>query len=212
MSSTINSPQDPDRTTPVGYHDQPSDRGGLDRGQVVAREKERFGGMKFGSAFFGWLAASGTAVLLGALLAAVGAAVGANSNATTADATNNAQTIGIVGAITLLVVTLVAYFCGGYVAGRMARFDGVKQGVGVWLWAVIAAIVVAVLSAIAGAKFNVLSSLNAFPSIPVSASALTTGGIITAILVAVIALVGAILGGLAGMRYHRKVDKAGLDN
>jgi hypothetical protein len=40
------------------------------RHDVVAREKERFGGIKFGSAFFGWLAATGTAVILTALVAA----------------------------------------------------------------------------------------------------------------------------------------------
>jgi hypothetical protein len=33
------------------------------RHDVVAREKERFGGIKFGSAFFGWLAATGTAAV-----------------------------------------------------------------------------------------------------------------------------------------------------
>lgn len=38
------------------------------REEVVSRERERFGGMKFGSAFFGWLTAMGTAVLLTALL------------------------------------------------------------------------------------------------------------------------------------------------
>ncbi|RII86453.1 hypothetical protein DZF95_17230, partial [Clavibacter michiganensis] len=32
------------------------------RQDVLAREKDRFGGIKFGSAFFGWLTATGTAV------------------------------------------------------------------------------------------------------------------------------------------------------
>ena len=40
---------------------------------------------------------------------------------------------------------------------------------------------------------------------------LTTAGVVTAIGVAIVSLVGAILGGLAGMRFHRRVDKAGLD-
>src|SRR6478609_4762648 len=40
------------------------------RETVVAREKEQFGGVKIGSAFFGWLAATGMAVLLTALVAA----------------------------------------------------------------------------------------------------------------------------------------------
>lgn len=43
--------------------------------------------------------------------------------------------MGMVGIIVLGVIVLVAYYCGGYVAGRMARFDGMKQGLAVWLWA-----------------------------------------------------------------------------
>ena len=187
---------------------------GLDRASVVERQKESYGGIKIGSAFFGWLTATGTAVLLTALLAATGAAIGVATNTQAGQAadqaTQNADTIGITGGIILLVVLFAAYYCGGYVAGRMARFDGAKQGVAVWLWAVAIAIVVAVLGVIAGSKYNVLGALNAFPRIPVDEGTLTTGGIIALVAAAVAALAGAILGGLAGMRYHRNVDKAGL--
>ncbi len=48
---------------------------GRDRQSVIAREKEQYGGVKIGSAFFGWLTATGTAVLLTALAAAAGTAV-----------------------------------------------------------------------------------------------------------------------------------------
>ncbi|WP_454113816.1 hypothetical protein [Microbacterium maritypicum] len=109
------------------------------------------------------------------------------------------------GAIVLAVILLVAYLCGGYVAGRMARFDGVKQGVAVWLWALIIAVVLAVLTAVAGAQFNILGTLNSFPRIPINEGELTAGSIITVIVAAVIALAGAVLGGAAGMRYHRRV-------
>jgi hypothetical protein len=178
---------------------------------VVAQQRERFGGMKFGACFFGWLTATGTAVILTALLTAIGAGVGLARDLETDQARANAQTVGLVGGIVLLAVIFVAYLAGGYVAGRMARFNGVKQGVGVWLWAIIIAVVVAVLSLIAGAQFNVLGSLTGFPELPVNESQMTTGGIIVAILVVVVALVGAILGGLAGMRFHRKVDSATHD-
>lgn len=50
--------------------------GDTTREQVLAREKEQFGGMKFGSAFFGWLTATGTTVILSAVLAATGTAIG----------------------------------------------------------------------------------------------------------------------------------------
>jgi len=48
-------------------------------------------------------------------------------------------TVGWIGAIALLVVLFVAYFSGGYVAGRMARFNGLKQGLAVWVWALVIA-------------------------------------------------------------------------
>lgn len=184
---------------------------GRDRASVVDREKEEYGGVKIGSAFFGWLTATGTVVLLSALLAAAGAVVGFNTQPDVSDATaDTAQTAGIIGAIVFLIVLFVAYYCGGYVAGRMARFNGVKQGVAVWVWAVLIAAVVAVLGFVAGDQFDVLAQLESLPQIPVNADDLTTGGIVALLAVAVTSLIGAILGGLAGMRFHRKVDKAGL--
>jgi len=188
---------------------------GMDRESVVEREKEQFGGVKLGSAFFGWLTATGMAVLLTALLAAAGAAIGVATNTDLDDVANEAdqlsnETIGLIGGIALLVILLIAYYCGGYVAGRMARFNGMRQGVAVWLWAVVIAVVVAVIAAIAGNEYDNLAQLNAFPRIALTEGDLTTGGIIASVAVALTALIGAILGGLAGMRYHRNVDRAGL--
>ena len=181
---------------------------------VLEREQQRFGGIKFGSAFFGWLTATGTAVLLTALVAAIGTAIGATSGTTVDEvadaAAENTGVAGIVGAIVLGIVLLIAYFAGGYVAGRMARFSGAKQGLAVWLWAVVIAILVAIATAVAGSQWDILATLDSFPRIPVTAETATVTGILTAIGAAVVALGGAILGGMAGMRYHREVDRVGL--
>ena len=181
-----------------------------DRREVLAREKDRYGGIKWGSAFFGWLTATGTAVILTALLVAAGATVGAATGTDTADARNNAGTVGLVGGLTLLAVILVAYFCGGYVAGRMARFSGVKQGIAVWIWAIVIAAAVAVAGAVLGDKYDLLDRVGGFPRLPIGGGDVTTGSIVAVVIALVAALIGAILGGLAGMRYHRKVDEAGL--
>jgi hypothetical protein len=179
--------------------------------EVVARQKDEFGGMKFGAGFFGWLAATGMAVLLTALVAGIAAAAGQSQNVNAGDATSgNLQTAGVVGGIVLLVIVLIAYFCGGYVAGRMARFNGLKQGLAVWLWAIIVTLVLVIIGAIAGSKLNLLSQVPALPNLGVNTDSVTTAGILAAVGVAVVALVGAILGGLAGMRFHRRVDKVGL--
>jgi hypothetical protein len=216
-------PRGPDEEDSHPRHSDPADvKGDLaqglprDRYSVVAREKEEFGGVKIGSAFFGWLTATGTAVLLTAFVAAAGTAVGVATNTDAGSATTqvsqNPKTVGIVGVVVLLVVLFVAYYCGGFVAGRMARFNGLTQGLAVWLWAVVIAVVVAVVAAVAGSRFNVLSKLNSFPRIPVSEGSLTKGGIVVLVAVTVGSLAGALLGGLAAMRFHRRVDKAGLGN
>lgn len=194
----------------------PDDRGPVvDHDDVVEREREAFGGLQVGATFFGWLSAMGMAVLLTALLAAVGAAVGLGTGTTVEEATAQAQqeptAIGWAGVVGLVVVLFVSYFAGGYVAGRMARFDGVRQGLGVWLWALLAAIVVGALGMVAGDRYNLLERVNAFPRIPVGEGDLTTLGIVAAVLAALVPLVAAMLGGGAGMRYHRRVDEVALD-
>jgi hypothetical protein len=217
-ASDRNDTQDTARTERIdeGRHAAPSD-GVHDadpgiRREVVAREKEAYGGVKIGAAFFGWLTAMGMAVLLTALVAGTGTAIGLGAGVTEPDdvPAQTADAIGIVGVILALLIVMLSYYCGGYVAGRMARFSGAKQGIAVWLWALIIAIVVAVIGGVLGAQFNVLQQLNAFPRIPVNEGDLGIAGIITAVVIALASLAGAILGGIVGVRYHRKVDKAGL--
>jgi hypothetical protein len=121
---------------------------------------------------------------------------------------SEAETIGLTGGIALLVVLAIAYFLGGYAAGRMARFDGARQGFGVWLWGIIAALVVAALALIGGAQYNVLDALS-LPRLPVDSGTLTTGGAIALAASLVVTLLAAMLGGKAGERFHRKVDRVG---
>ena len=220
MSSSAESPDRRNnpatRSTDVDYGAPTrtdSDRD-LDRHDVVAREKEEHGGVKIGSAFFGFLTAVGVGVLLTALLTAAGTAVGVATGTKVGEITSTASkstsTIGIVGGIVLLLIVFLAYYCGGYVASRMARFDGIKQGIAVWVWALAVAVLLAILGAVAGNEYNILSQLNSFPRIPVSEGDLTTGGIVALVAVLAASLLGAIVGGLAGMRFHRRVDKTGL--
>ncbi len=189
----------------------------IDATDVRARQEDRFGGMKFGSAFFGWLTAVGIAAILGAVLTATGVGLSLTTDTSAQEiadqaqqATGTARTIGLVGGIALLVALFVAFVAGGYVAGRMARFNGVKQGVAVWIWGIIVAVVVAVAAAILGDKYNVLSSLN-LPRLPINEGTLGTAGIIALVAIVLVTLLGGIVGGALGMRYHRKVDAAGLN-
>ncbi|MFC4945262.1 hypothetical protein [Pseudonocardia sp. GCM10023141] len=192
-------PVDHEQPTTVLPTEQPTHRA------VVAEQRRRFGGIKWGSAFFGWLTATGAAVLLTAIAVGIGAAGGWLVNpAPTA-------TFGLVAAIIGLVVLFLAYYAGGYVAGRMARFDGVKQGFAVWLWSLIVAAVVTAAGLIMGPRFSTMASIDGLPPLPITAENITTTGVVAALVALAAALLGALLGGLAGMRFHRRIDRTDLE-
>jgi hypothetical protein len=176
---------------------------------VRARQREEFGGVNWGSAFFGWLVSVGVAAILLGLLSAAGAAFGL-SEVSDAEARDNAETIGIVGGILLIVVLGIAYYCGGYVSGRMSRFDGGRQGVAVWVLGLIVTIVLAVAGAIFGSEYNVLERLN-LPRIPIDEGSLAAGAVIALVIVVLATLLLATVGGKAGERYHRRIDRFGYE-
>jgi hypothetical protein len=179
-----------------------------DAGEVRARQRDEFGGINWGAAFFGWLVAVGMAAILTGILSAAGAAIGL-TEISGQEARSSAEEISLIGAIVLLLILALAYYCGGYVSGRMSRFDGGRQGAGVWILGLLVTILLAVLGAIADSEYNVLAKLE-LPRIPVDEGTITTGGIITLIAVVLLTLLAAIGGGKAGERYHRKVDRVGF--
>ena len=174
---------------------------------VRARQREQYGGFNWGAAFFGWLVAVGLGALLVGLLAAAGAAVGL-TELSDSEVNGAATEIGLGGGIALLAALAIAYFAGGYVAGRMSRFDGARQGLGAWLLGLVVTVALAVAGAILGSEYNVLERLE-LPAVPVGDSELATGGALALAVVVLGTLAAAVLGGKAGERYHRKVDRAG---
>jgi hypothetical protein len=175
----------------------------------------RLGGVKIGSAFFGWMTATGIFVLLAGLAAGIGALFGIASSADPSvlaeQAGQDLRSVSIIGAVILAVIIFLAYFSGGYVAGRMARYDGARQGIAVWLWAVVVAGIIAALGTVtgtvSGAQLDVPALLASFPGVPLNEGTMTTGGIVVLIGIGLLSLVSAVLGGKAGMHYHRKVDQ-----
>lgn len=159
-------------------------------------------GFKGGAAFFGWIVAIGLIALLTGIVGAIAAAV---DYALTIDWNNAAGTIGIASGAVLLVILAIAYYNGGYVAGRLARFDGARQGFGVWLIGVVVTAVVAGLAALAGSQYDVLDRVD-LPSVPIADRTLTTGGLVTVVAAVVITLLAALIGGKSGQRYHKRID------
>lgn len=223
-AAPVAAPVGHDRAADHDVTDRPVDRDGDGRDdrtgavmpatakEMAAAQRARYGGLHMGSAFFGWMSAVGIAVILLAVLSAAGLAFGLYSTLGTAQqAADQATTgIGLGAAIALLVVLFIAYLAGGYVAGRMARFNGTKQGLGVWLWGVIVTVLAALAGLVLGTQYNVFDQLN-LPALPVESGTATTAGFIALGAVLVVTLLGAMLGGKLGSRYHRKVDRAAFE-
>jgi len=205
-ATTTADPATDTERVPVDERDERDDRftreqpvvGAETMSAVRARQRDRFGGFSWGSDFFGWLAAAGLAAILAGIVAAAGAALGLTKGST--------DQIHLGGGIALLAVLFVAYVAGGYVAGRMARFDGTRQGLGVWLWGILVAGAIALLAILGGSKYNVLDALN-LPRIPIDQGHLTNGGAIALAAGLVVSLVAACIGGTLGARWHRRVDR-----
>jgi hypothetical protein len=178
------------------------------RTHLTSQQARRLGGIRWGSAFFGWVTAMGMVGLLSALVTAGAAALGLVSP--TPDPVAAAPAMGVAGAAVLLAIIFVGFYCGGYVAGRMARFAGARQGVAVWLWtlflAVIGAVIATVTGVVSGPQLDELVRLPMSGGL-MSGGVLSAGAAALAVGVLVVTLVGAVLGGLGGMRYHRKVDR-----
>ncbi len=181
---------------------------------VPPRPEDHHGGVKIGSAFCGWLTATGTAVLISALLSVIGATLGPaiithDAGPAASEAAPNPQTpqaAGLISALMLLMILFVAYYCGGYVASRMTRSNEIKQGIAVWIWGLVIALVLTLLGTLLGTQLAPLATLTGIPYMPITANTLTTLSILTALTAAAASLLGAILGGLAGRRFHRNIN------
>ncbi|MDQ3628432.1 MAG: YrzE family protein [Actinomycetota bacterium] len=173
---------------------------------LEARRREEFGGLNLGADFFGWLVAIAVTLLLTGIIGAILTGVNSSVSITQDEAERSAGTIGIASAILLLVVLMIGYYFGGYVAGRMSRFDGGRQGLGVWLIGLIVTAVVVVVGLIFGNEYDVFRRVD-LPSLPIPTDTATVSGLIALAAVLLGTLLAAMLGGKAGQRYHRKVDR-----
>ena len=195
------------RHSDEGYDDTAHD-GVRDPDEAQELRRERFGGLNSGAAFFGWLVAMAVSLLLTGIVGAAAAAIGSNQEITQSEAEQQAGTIGLVAAVVLVVVLMIGYYSGGYVAGRMSRFAGSRQGLGVWITGLVVTLLMIALGYFFGQEYDVLSRVN-LPRLPLSSEALSTGGLIAALTILVGTLIAAMAGGSVGTHYHRRVDRAG---
>src|SRR5215208_3116434 len=94
-------------------------------------------------------------------------------------------------------------------AARIARYDGVRNGLMTGVWTLLLAAILAVLGATLGSEYDVLSNVD-LPNW-FSRDALTAGAIVSGVVAVIAMLGGGALGGSRGDRYHRRADAAILD-
>ncbi len=173
------------------------------------RLRDMYGGVDWLASFLGFVFAG----VLGALFALVTGLV----LAPLGFSLNLGGEIGaavITGLVLMAVLVFLTYFCGGYVAGRLARFDGGRNGMMLLLWTLVAAL----LAALAGGIFsNFLPAVfsegiqnfiqNGVLATIGNLSRLGLAGILIFIGALLVALLGGFLGGRLGSRYHAEIDR-----
>jgi len=168
---------------------------------------ERYGGFYWGADFIGFVVAAFFTMLflgiVGAIVGSVGYQLGQPLPKIGHAVSQTAQSLGIGALIGSLVAIFLAYLIGGYTAGRMARFSGARNGLGVVIWTVIIAILLGIAGAVLGSNFNVASQLH----LKFDPQTVTAAGAISAVITLLDMILGATVGGMMGERYHRDIDR-----
>ncbi|MFP5318803.1 MAG: hypothetical protein ACLGI2_10990 [Acidimicrobiia bacterium] len=126
------------------------------------------------------------------------------------DVSSQWRDLGVAGGLVVAGLLFLSYLFGGYVAGRMARRSGALHGAGVFLLGVVLVAAAAALARQLGGAEVAASNLREL-GVPTTAS--EWGDIATVAGLASLAamLVGSLLGGSLGERWHAKLLTRALD-
>jgi hypothetical protein len=177
-----------------GY-ESPRDRKRLARQAGLGR-------MSFISVLAGVLVAYGAFAVLAALVGVVAVAIGLDADL----ASNDWDTFGMGSAVTVTVVAFVAYWFGGYVAGRMARRAGLVNGFAVFALAVLLVVVVGAIAASQADTDAIQANLRSL-GLPVTGGEWARIGTAAGIGTLAGMLLGAGMGGVVGERWHGELAR-----
>lgn len=164
-----------------------------------------FGGFSFTSVLAGVLVAYGAfAILLGLAAAAVGAA-GADT-----DLSTGWEQLGTAGGLAVAGLLLLSYLFGGYVAGRMARRNGLAHGAGVLVLGVVIVGVVAYLVRSSAGTDTIADNLRSL-GVPTTAEEYGQAGSVAGLASLAALIAGALLGGALGERWHARLFARAAD-
>ena len=158
-------------------------------------------------ALAGVLVAYGAVLILLAVAAGIGSALGFE---TSGISDNEWRDLGVGAAIALGVVLFASYFFGGYVAGRMGRRAGLSHGLLVFVLGLVVVAAVAGITS-ATADGDAISRELQNQGIPTAADDWRDIGLVAGIGVLAAMLVGSLLGGIKGERWHGVLVTRALD-
>jgi hypothetical protein len=161
-----------------------------------------FGRFSFASVLAGVLVAYGG---LAVLLAAAYGIVQATGVADTFSFDDLAR-LNLASAVVIVAATLIAYLFGGYVAGRMARRAGLLNGLAVFVLAVLLVAALGALLAIREGSDQIATSLRD-AGIPTTFDGWSQISSLAGLGSLLAMLVGAVLGGKMGERWHTKLTR-----
>jgi len=188
-----------DRAHPVDVHTAET-RTRTDPYAGISAAHDRFGGIDIPASLVGMLTALATTIILAGL---IGAALGAVDYQTGLE--GDAEDIALWSMIGGVAVLFFAYLVGGWAAGRMARYDGARNGFATGVWTLVFGAILAGLGAWFGSDYDVFRNVE----LPqwFSTDAFTTRAIISGVAAIAAMFIGGIVGGLWGERYHRRADR-----
>ncbi len=164
-----------------------------------------FGGFSVTSVLAGVLVAYGAfAILVGLAAAAVGAAGGDT------DLSTDWEQLGTAGGLAVAGLLFLSYLFGGYVAGRMARRNGLAHGAGVLVLGVVIVGVVAALVRSSAGTDTIADNLRSL-GIPTTADEYGQAGSVAGLASLVALIVGSLLGGALGERWHARLFARAAD-
>jgi hypothetical protein len=158
-----------------------------------------FGGFSITSVLAGVLVAYGAFAILAGLAAAALDAFGDDT-----DITTSWETLGTTGGLVVAGILFLAYLFGGYVAGRMARRNGLLHGAGVLVLGIIVVTAVAALARRSADPDAIASNLRSL-GIPTTADEWGEAGTVAGIASLIAVVLGSLLGGALGERWHARL-------
>jgi hypothetical protein len=164
-----------------------------------------FGGFSVTSVLAGVLVAYGAFAILAGLAAAAVDALNVNT-----DITTDWERLGTTGGLIVAGLILLSYLFGGYVAGRMARRNGLAHGAGVLVLGVVIVGAVAALARSSSGADTVAANLRSL-GIPTTADEYGQAGTVAGVASLIAVVVGSLLGGALGERWHARLFARAVD-